>query len=138
MVHETDFDTDIVLNNLFAFYSCSTNCGVKTARDEKKILKSKCNTRCYGELAFTWTLYLYDDINAPEPYNLSRLHEFSSSELKEMTSSPIDGLEIAVKPNALQPQRKYILAFRAFRPNGVFGELRYTLLTNEAPADGMK
>jgi hypothetical protein len=55
-----------------------------------------------------------------------------------MTTSPIDALEIALKPKSLEPVKKYILAFRAFRPNGVFGELRYTLLTNDAPVDGMK
>jgi hypothetical protein len=72
----------------------------------------------------------------PEPYNLSALNEFPSSQLTEMASSPIDALEIAIKPNTLEPKTKYILAFRAFRPNGVFGELRYTFLTNDAPVDG--
>ena len=66
------------------------------------------------------------------------LNEFTSNQLTEMTSSPIDALEIAVKPNVLEPKTKYILAFRAYRPSGVFGELRYTLLTNEAPVNGMK
>ena len=55
-----------------------------------------------------------------------------------MTSSPADGLEIAIKSNALQPQRKYVLVLQAERPSRVFGELRYTLLINDAPADGMK
>jgi hypothetical protein len=83
-------------------------------------------------------LYRYDNLNTPEPYNLSALHEFTSNELKEMTTSPIDALEIALKPKSLEPVKKYILAFRAFRPSGIFGELRYTLLTNDAPVDGMK
>ena len=120
------------------FQSCHKNCKAKTAREEKFILKSKCNKHCYGELSFTWTLYRYDDLNSAEPYNLSTLHEFTSTELKEMTSSPIDALEIAIKPKMFEQRRKYILAFRGFRPSGVFGELRYTFVTNDAPVDGMQ
>ena len=53
-----------------------------------------------------------------------------------MTTNPIDELDIAIKPNSLKVGKKYIIAFRAIRPNGVYGELRNTVIVNSPPIGG--
>ena len=113
------------------------NCKAKVNRDEKMILTSFCNAHCYGELSFIWSLYQYDDVNTPEPYNLTDLTEIPRNELESMTSKPLDELDLAIKPGRLEINRKYIVAFRASRPSGVYGELRYTMLINQPPQPGM-
>ncbi|XP_028412301.1 uncharacterized protein LOC114535123 [Dendronephthya gigantea] len=116
--------------------SCKMNCKSKINTDEKIILESFCDARCYGELTFLWSLYLYDDVNTPEPYNLTELIEIPREEFSNMTSNPVDELDLAIKPNSLKENKKYIAAFRAIRPSGVVGELRYTLLMNSPPERG--
>ena len=106
--------------------------------DEKIILKSSCSAFCIGMLQFNWSLYLYDDVNMPEPYNLTDLNEIDQTKLQGMASNPINELDLAIKPNSLQPGRKYIIAFRAQRPNNVYGELRYTLFIDAPPENGKR
>ena len=73
----------------------------------------------------------------PEPYNLTDLNEIPKDKFEKMSCNPVDGLELGIKSYSLHPGKKYILSFRAVRPSGVFGELRYTLLVNEPPKNGM-
>ena len=79
---------------------------------------------------------MYDDINTPQPLNLSALHEIPPNQFQEMVYNPINELDLAIKPYSLQYGKKYTLAFRAARPTGVIGELRTTLLVNSPPAGG--
>ena len=72
----------------------------------------------------------------PEPYNLTGLNEIPRNELENMASKPLDELDLAIKPNTLKTNKKYIVAFRATRPSGVYGELRYTMLINSPPVEG--
>ena len=87
-------------------------------------------------MEFQWSLYSYDDINMPEPYNLSDLNVISENKLKEMAFNPTDQLDLAIKPYSLQTAEKYTFAFRATRPSGVYGEVRNTMLVNDPPANG--
>ena len=73
----------------------------------------------------------------PEPYNLSKLNEIAKDEFEQMACNPLDSLDIGIKPYSLEPGKKYILNFKAMRPNGVYGELRYTMLINTPPENGM-
>lgn len=104
--------------------------------DEKIILMSSCSSFCYGELSFRWSLYMYDDPDMPEPFNLTDLSAISPEEFQNMASSPINQIDIAIKPNSLEKDRKYIVAFRATRPSDVYGELRYTMFINSPPRTG--
>jgi hypothetical protein len=79
---------------------------------------------------------MYDDPNTPEPFNLTDLNTFSPEEFQNMASNPINQLDIAIRPNSLEIGRKYIIAFRATRPSGVYGELRFTMLVNSPPVRG--
>ena len=79
---------------------------------------------------------MYDNQNMPEPFNLTDLYAFSPEEFQNMASSPTNQLDIAIKPHSLTSGRKYIMAFRAIRPSGVYGELRYTMLVNSPPNKG--
>ncbi|CAB4035285.1 Hypothetical predicted protein, partial [Paramuricea clavata] len=115
---------------------CFKNCKDKIISDEKTILQSECSAFCSGELTFSWSLYCYDEINTPEPLNLSSLHEIPQSEFQDMVYNPINELDLAIKPYSLQPGKKYTLAFQASRPTGTLGELRTTLLVNSPPAGG--
>lgn len=124
--------------HFFPKLSCSKNCREKVVPDEKIILKSKCSAYCYGELSFSWSLYMYDDPNMPEPFNLTDLNAFSAEEFQNIASSPTNQIDIAIKPNSLEKDRKYIVAFRATRPSGVHGELRYTMLMNSPPSIGKR
>lgn len=100
------------------------------------ILLSTCKSHCSGELKFGWSLYLYDHLNQPEPYNLSTLNEIPKHEFQKMASNPINELDLAIKPDTLQIGRKYTLAFRATRPSGSYGECRTTVLVNSPPVGG--
>ena len=122
----------------FNFSSCVRNCQTKVNGDEKIILASKCTAHCYGKLEFGWSLYSYDDVSMPEPYNLTDLNEIPKDELENMASNPVNELDLAIKPNSLKAGGKYILAFQATRPNRVYGELRYTMLINDPPLNGKK
>jgi hypothetical protein len=134
---KTSFCLSFIVYLLFSrCYSCSKNCKDKITSDEKTILQSACSAFCTGELTFSWSLYCYDDINTPEPLNLSSLHEIPQSEFQDMVYNPINELDLAIKPYSLQPGKKYTLAFRATRPTGALGELRTTLLVNSPPAGG--
>ena len=73
----------------------------------------------------------------PEPYNLTDLNEIPRNVLEIMASKPVDELDIAISPNTLEINRKYVLAFRATRPSGVYGELRYTMMINSPPTKGV-
>jgi hypothetical protein len=73
----------------------------------------------------------------PEPYNLTSLNETAKDEFEQMACNPIDGLDIGVKAYSLEPGKKYTLALKAMRPSGVYGELRYTMLINTPPENGM-
>ncbi|XP_028413722.1 uncharacterized protein LOC114536576 [Dendronephthya gigantea] len=115
---------------------CSKNCQSKITAEGKTIMRADCSSFCQGELMFNWTLHLYDDIHDPEPLNLSALHEISSKEFQNMVRNPINELDLSIKPDALQPGKKYTLAFRATRPSGIFGEVRTTLLVNGPPLGG--
>jgi hypothetical protein len=79
---------------------------------------------------------MYDNPNTPEPFNLTDLNAFSPEEFQNMTSSPINQLDIAIRPDSLGIDRKYVIAFRAARPSGVYGELRYTMRVNAPPLRG--
>ncbi|XP_028413717.1 uncharacterized protein LOC114536572 [Dendronephthya gigantea] len=116
--------------------SCSKNCKSKIIPDEKTILHSDCSAFCTGELVFSWALYLYGDIDEPEPLNLSALHEIPPKDFQNLVYNPINELALAIKPNALQSGKKYTLAFRASRPTGVIGEQRTTLRVNSPPSGG--
>ena len=116
--------------------SCTKNCLPKVNPDEKLILTAACSERCYGQLTFTWTLFLYEKYDMPEPFNLSTLNQTTADDLRNMVSNPIEELSLAFKPKSLEPGRKYVLQLTAKRPNGVFGELRNTLRINTSPADG--
>ena len=98
---------------------------------------SECSKYCVGELTFSWSLYLYDDINQREPFNLSTLNEIPPAEFQNMASNPINELNIAIKPHALKIGKKYTFAFRATRTGGVYGELRTTVMVNAPPYGGM-
>ena len=124
-----------LLNN-FSLHSCVKNCQAKTIFDEKSILQSNCEAYCTGKLRFSWSLYLFDNINTPEPLNLSSLYEIPQQEFQNMVYNPINELALAIKPNALQCNQKYIFAFRALRPTTVMGEQRTTLLVNSPPTGG--
>ena len=117
-------------------FSCSKNCKSKFLPDEKAILLSSCTDFCYGELKFNWSLYEYDDVDQVEPFYLSNLKVIPKVEFQNMTMNPIDELNIAIKPNSLKVGRKYTIAFRAIRPNGVYGELRTTVIVNSPPIGG--
>ena len=117
-------------------HSCVKNCQEKTISDEKAILKSNCEAHCTGELKFSWSLYVFDNISAPEPLNLSSLYEIPEQDFQKMVLNPINELALAIKPDALQCGKKYILAFRATRPSGAYGELRTTILINSPPVGG--
>ena len=104
--------------------------------DEKLILEATCEKRCYGQLDLTWSLYWYDNPDTPEPFNLTTLNVIPSDKLRDMVTNPITEIGMAFKANSLVPGRKYVLQLIAKRPNGVFGELRETLLINTAPIDG--
>jgi hypothetical protein len=121
---------------LSCYYSCSKNCQNKIDHSEKTILQSSCAAFCTGELSFSWSLFLYDDINTPEPLNLSALHEIPTRQFQEMVYNPINELDVAIKPYSLLLGKKYTLAFRAARPSGVIGELRTTILVNLPPTGG--
>ena len=45
--------------------------------DEKIIIESYCQERCYGELAFIWRLFWFDSIDTPEPFRLTDLNQVS-------------------------------------------------------------
>ena len=123
---------------IFSLHSCVKNCQAKTISNEKTILQSNCEAYCTGKLRFSWSLYIFDNINSPEPLNLSSLHEIPQEEFQKMVNNPIDELDLAIKPNALQCDKKYILAFRAMRPSAVLGEQRTTLLVNSPPTGGKR
>ena len=130
--HEVQF-------TLFQFsFSCSKNCQSEVVPDKKTILVSSCSSFCYGELEFSWSLYLYDDINQLEPFNLSSLNQIPKDEFENMTSNPLDELNLAIKPDSLQAGKKYTVAFRATRPTGVYGECRTTVIVNSPPAGGKR
>lgn len=74
----------------------------------------------------------------PEPYNLTDLNVITNEELQNMAWNPTNELGLAIKPNSLQTGRKYTLAFRATRPSGVYGEVRYTMLVNAPPENGTR
>ncbi|XP_028408505.1 sperm receptor for egg jelly-like [Dendronephthya gigantea] len=115
---------------------CSRNCESKLRPDEKTILLSKCSRFCAGELTFSWSLYLYDNINQHEPFNLSSLTEVPEADFQNMAMNPVDELEIGIKPDSLQVGKKYTIAFRATRVSGVYGECRTTVIVNTPPAGG--
>ena len=121
---------------IFSLHSCTKNCQAKMISDEKTILQSNCEAYCTGKLRFSWSLYIFDNINSPEPLNLSSLHEIPQEEFQNMVYNPINELSLAIKPNALQCDKKYILAFQAIRPSAVLGEQRSTLLVNSPPTGG--
>ena len=73
----------------------------------------------------------------PEPYNLTNLNEIARDEFEQMACNPVDELDIGIKAYSLKPGKKYILSLRAIRPSGVYGELRYTMLINTPPKNGM-
>ena len=117
-------------------FSCSKNCRDKVIPDEKIIIKANCKSLCYGKLDFGWSMYMYDDINMPEPYNLTDLNEITQEQLAAMALNPTNELDLAIKQDSLQPGGKYILAFRAIRPSRVYGEVRYTMFVNAGPVNG--
>ena len=90
------------------------------------MLLSKCSGLCFGELAFRWSLYSYDHINQLEPFNLSSLNQVPKGEFENITTNPLNELNIAIKPDDLQVGKKYAVSFRATRPSGVYGECRTT------------
>ena len=53
-----------------------------------------------------------------------------------MATNPVDELDIAIRPNSLKIGKKYMFAFRATRTNGVYGELRTTVIVNSPPTVG--
>ena len=75
-------------------------------------------------------------MNQREPFNLSSLNEIPPAELQGIASNPINELDIAIKPHSLSIGKKYIFAFRAIRPSGVYGELRTTVIVNSPPVGG--
>ena len=99
---------------------------------------SRCSMFCTGELAFSWSLHSYDDINQAEPFNLSSLNEIPKEQFENMVSNPLDELELAIKPNSLHVGKKYTVAFRATRPSGVYGECRTTVIVNSPPVGGKR
>ncbi|XP_028402422.1 sperm receptor for egg jelly-like [Dendronephthya gigantea] len=115
---------------------CLKNCQEKVNPDERVTAKAFCTTNCYGQLAFKWRLYWFDRVDMTEPFDLSELNEVPLETLSNMVTNPVDELELAFKSNTLKPERKYILQLKATRPNKVFGELRYTMLMNNAPKEG--
>lgn len=117
---------------------CSRNCLSKLRPDEKTILFSSCNKFCAGELTFSWSLYLYDNIKQREPFNLSSLNEVPKADFQNMALNPVDELEIAIKPDSLQAGKKYTIAFRATRASGVYGECRTTVIVNTRPVGGKR
>ena len=129
----------IVVLRIFLFsFSCSKNCKSKFLPDERTVLASSCSSLCYGELAFSWSLYSYDHVDQLEPFNLSSLNEFPPNEFENMVFNPIDELSLAIKPDSLQVGKKYIVAFRATRPSGVYGECRTTMIMNSPPVGGKR
>ena len=104
--------------------------------DQKIILTSSCSKYCSGELSLNWTLYEYDHVNQPEPTDLTDLNEVPQKEFENMAANPTNELEIAIKPHSLKAGRKYTIAFRATRPNGIFGEYRTTVFVNSPPVGG--
>ena len=71
-----------------------------------------------------------------EPYNLTDLNEIARDEFQKMASNPINELDLAIRPNSLEGGRKYVFAFRATRPDGVYGERRHTVVINAKPQNG--
>ena len=68
----------ILLNkpNPFLFpFSCIKNCQERVNPDEKLIVESTCTANCYGQLEFQWTLFWFDNIDTPEPFDLSELNK---------------------------------------------------------------
>ena len=130
---------NLLIFTLFSFsFSCSKNCKSKFVPDKKAILVSTCDSFCYGELTFSWSLYSYDDINQLEPFNLSALNEIPKDEFQHMTSNPPDEINLAIKPDSLQVGKKYTIAFRATRPSGSYGECRTTVIVNSPPVGGKR
>ena len=52
--------------------------------DEKIIIESYCQERCYGELAFIWRLFWFDSIDTPEPFRLTDLNQVSDQRTQDL------------------------------------------------------
>jgi hypothetical protein len=55
-----------------------------------------------------------------------------------MAFNPLDELSLGIKPDYLQAGKKYIVAFRATRLSGMYGECRTTVIVNSPPTGGKR
>ena len=63
------------INKCKFLFSCIKNCQERVNPDEKLIIESTCTANCYGQLELKWILFWFDNIDMPEPFDLSELNE---------------------------------------------------------------
>ena len=101
---------------------------------EKLVLEGSCRD-CYGRIKFEWGLLKYNSLTADEN-NASTNELIPREQFENMLFTPLQSLNVAIKPNQLAANTKYSLRIRGYRSPSVYGESLYVFITNHPPVNG--